>query len=127
MRARLLATARGAAQLAYCPYSKFRVGAAVLAEGEISSGCNIENASYGLSICAERAAVFKAVGTGRRWIDAIAVTCPDAPGDAPPAGRMPCGACLQVIAQFGDGDTLVIVDGVGEMPLSELLRRPFAL
>src|SRR5260370_11613929 len=112
MRARLLAAARGAAQQAYCPYSRFRVGAAVLAEGEVSSGCNVENASYGLSICAERAAVFNAVGGGRRRIDAIAISCPDAPSDAPPSARVPCGACLQVIARFGDRGTLVIVDGV---------------
>ena len=119
--------ARGAAELAYCPYSKFHVGAAVLAEGEVSQGCNIENASYGLSICAERTALFKAVASGRRRIDAIAVSCPDAPDDAPPTGRLPCGACLQVIAEFGDGNTLVIVDGVGEMLLCELLPRPFVL
>jgi cytidine deaminase len=127
MRARLLAAARGAAQLAYSPYSKFRVGAAVLTEGEVVSGCNVENASYGLSICAERTAVFNAVGRGRRRLDAIAVSCPDAPADAPPSASMPCGACLQVIAEFGDGGTLVIVDRVGEMLLAELLPRPFVL
>jgi cytidine deaminase len=127
MRTRLLKAARTASEFAYCPYSKFRVGAAVLAEGEVTSGCNIENASYGLSICAERAAVFTAVGSGRRRIDAIAVSSPDAPGAAPPPARMPCGACLQVIAEFANGNALVIIDGVGEMSLSELLARPFAL
>lgn len=79
---------------AYAPYSGFHVGAAVLSEdGRIFSGCNVENASYGLSICAERTAVFRAAGEGVRVIRAIAVT-----GDA--RVTWPCGACRQVLSEF---------------------------
>lgn len=127
VRAQLVEAAREAARLAYCFYSKFQVGAAVVADGKVYSGCNIENASYGLSICAERVAVFKAISLGHRQIDAIALTCPDASDDAQTVKRMPCGACLQVIAEFGSGNTLVIVDRVGEMRLCDLLSKPFKL
>ena len=122
----LLAVARRAAVAAYCPYSKFHVGAAVLAGGQVFPGCNVENASYGLTICAERTAIFTAVAAGHQRIDAIAVTCPDAPADAPPNARMPCGACRQVMAEFGGDELIVIVDGVGQMRLGEILRLPFA-
>lgn len=124
-RRQLVELARAAAQIAYCPYSRFPVGAAVLAGGQMFTGNNIENASYGLTVCAERAAIFRAVVSGQRAIEAIAVTCPNASGDA--GGRMPCGACRQVMAEFGEPDTLVIVDGVGEFRLSELLPQPFEL
>jgi cytidine deaminase len=127
MRAKLVEAADNAAKLAYCPYSNFRIGAAVVADSEVFSGCNIENASYGLTICAERTAIFKAVSGGHRRITAIALICLDADRDAPPTTRMPCGACCQVLAEFGNRNTLVIVDGVGEMRLSDLLPKPFEL
>jgi cytidine deaminase len=127
LRGELLARARQAASTAYCPYSHFRVGAAVLAGGEIFSGCNIENASYGLTICAERVAIFKAVTAGHNTIEAIAVVCPDAEASGGMAKRMPCGACRQVIAEFASEPMEIIVDGVGEFELPELLPQPFKL
>jgi cytidine deaminase len=123
----LLAIARLAAQAAYSPYSKFRVGAAVIADGKVYTGCNIENASYGLTVCAERAAIFNAVSAGNRTIDMIAVACVDVPPGTPPSARMPCGACRQVMAEFGDRDMLVLIDGVGQLQLSDLLPEPFEL
>lgn len=95
-RRRLVAAARQAAEAAYAPYSKFRVGAAVLtAAGRIFTGCNVENVSYGLACCAERTAVFKAVAGGARKITAVAVYTPT------PKPTLPCGACRQVIHEFG--------------------------
>jgi cytidine deaminase len=95
-RRRLIAAARLAAKAAYAPYSKFRVGAAVLTRsGRIHTGCNVENASYGLSNCAERTAIFKAVADGRREIVAVAVYTPTR------QPTPPCGACRQVINEFG--------------------------
>src|SRR5438067_1511835 len=111
-RGKLLEAARGVATAAYCPFSKFRVGAAVLANGEIFRGVNIENQSFGLTICAERVAIFNAVAAGHQAIAAMVVTCPDASESTAPATRMPCGACRQVIAEFASPDTLIIVDGV---------------
>jgi cytidine deaminase len=123
----LLQAARDAASRAYAPYSKFRVGAAVLAGGKIWQGCNVENASYGLSVCAERNAIFNAVCSGAREIEAIAVTCPDADANAPQTSRMPCGACRQVIAEFASQSLTLIIDEVGEITLAELLPKPFIL
>ena len=94
----LVAAARAASLSAYAPYSRFRVGAAVLAEdGSIHAAANVENASYGLSSCAERNAVFAAISAGARRIVAVAI---HAPTDRPVA---PCGACRQVISEFGAG------------------------
>lgn len=94
--AALIAAARDARASAYAPYSHFSVGAALLcSDGTIVIGCNVENASYGLSMCAERTAVFSAVAGGRRSFEAIAVAGP--PGKATP----PCGACRQVLVEFG--------------------------
>jgi cytidine deaminase len=93
---RLCEAAQAAAAHAYCPFSKFAVGAAALAEdGEIFAGCNIENASYGLTLCAERVAVAAAVAAGRRKIKAMAIYTPT------PQPHPPCGACRQFIAEFG--------------------------
>ena len=93
---RLEAAARRAAKSAYSPYSKFNVGAAVLAgSGRTYLGGNVENASYGLSICAERTAIFTAVAAGERALEALAVYTPT------PAPTMPCGACRQVLHEFG--------------------------
>lgn len=120
----LVARARAAQQQAYVPYSHYPVGAAVLAgSGTIYSGCNVENASFGLTVCAERVAVWAAVAAGEREITAVAVVTPN--------GAAPCGACRQVLAEFlpaqGERDMLVIVDrGDAQLALrlSELL--PFA-
>lgn len=93
---RLEAAARSAAARSYAPYSKFRVGTAVLAgSGKIYPGCNVENASYGLCNCAERTAVFSAAAAGERKIKAVVVYTPT------PTPTMPCGACRQVINEFG--------------------------
>jgi cytidine deaminase len=124
-RADLIAAAREAAGQAYCPYSRFCVGAAVLTDrGEIFAGCNVENASYGLTICAERNAIFQAVARSKAplTIRAVAVFTPTAEPTAP------CGACRQVINEFGpDAHVLSICDGEGviESRLSELLPRAF--
>jgi cytidine deaminase len=92
----LLAAARRVHQNAYAPYSRFRVGAAVLADdGKIYSGCNVENASYGLTICAERAAIFSAISAGAKRISALTIFTDT---NEPTA---PCGACRQVIQEFG--------------------------
>jgi cytidine deaminase len=105
----LAAAARRAAGHAYCPYSRFPVGAAVLTDrGEIFSGCNVENASYGLTICAERNAVFQAVaqGQGPLVIRAVVVYTPT------PEPTAPCGACRQVINEFGpDAEVLSRCNG----------------
>ena len=115
--------AREASAFAYCPYSNFRVGAAVLtSDGEIIGGCNVENASYGLSICAERNAIFQAVATGHREIRALVLYTPT----AKPA--TPCGACRQVLAEFGcDVTVICICDGAESIVtnLKELLAMPF--
>jgi cytidine deaminase len=127
VRERLLLAARKAALSAYCPHSRFHVGAAVWADGRVFTGCNIENASYGLTICAERVAIFTAVAAGCLHLEALAVTCPDAPFNSPRESRMPCGACRQVMAEFGGRDLVVLVDGIGELRLADLLPHPFLL
>jgi cytidine deaminase len=123
----LLDAAREVARTAYCPYSNFRVGAAVSAGGKIFTGCNIENASYGLTVCAERIAIFTAISAGHRKIDAMALSCLDAMPSSGPASRMPCGACRQVIAEFAEAQTPIAVDQLGTITLSELLPHPFEL
>jgi len=119
----LESAARAAATKAYAPYSKFRVGAAVLGEsGKIHSGCNVENASYGLASCAERNAIFAAIGAGERAIRAVVIYTPT------PSATAPCGACRQVIREFGpDAIIISVCDGVGrlESTLADLLPRSF--
>ncbi len=101
---KLVSKALEARDRAYVPYSKFKVGAAILTEdGSIYTGCNIENASYGATNCAERTAIFKAVSEGRTEIKAIAVV-----GDKE-SYTTPCGICRQVIAEFADSDAIVIL------------------
>lgn len=123
----LLQFAREASGRAYCPYSRFHVGAAIRAGGQVFTGANVENASYGLTICAERVAAFRAVTAGLHRFEAIAVACVDASEDAPEHLRMPCGACRQVLAEFAGPETPVIVDGVGVLTLDDLLPRAFRL
>jgi cytidine deaminase len=99
---KLVGAAVLASSNAYCPYSKFRVGAAVLSEhGHIYTGANIENASYGLTICAERAAIFRAVADGCRQILAVVIYTPTSVPAAP------CGACRQVMREFASTPLLI--------------------
>jgi cytidine deaminase len=119
--------ARRASRSAYCPYSNFHVGAAVRAGGRIFTGANVENASFGLTTCAERTAAFAAVLAGETAIEAVAVACVDAPDGADPALLMPCGACRQVLAEFAGPDTPVAVDRAGVFTLGELLPQAFRL
>jgi cytidine deaminase len=101
----LIQQARAAAQQAYCPYSHYPVGAAVLtADGAVYTGCNVENASYGLTVCAERIAVFKAISHGHRDVVALAVV-----GGTPRQPATPCGACLQVLAEFADAHLPIFI------------------
>lgn len=118
----LIQAAVEARRRAYAPYSKYAVGAAVLsAIGQIYSAANVENAAYPLTICAERAAIFKAISEGEREFTAIAVVSSN--------GGTPCGACRQVMAEFGL-DTLVLIataDGVvqQELTVGDLLPGAF--
>lgn len=123
----LLEAARSASRSAYCPYSRFRVGAAIRAGGRIFVGGNVENASYGLTVCAERTAAFAAVLAGASRFEAIAVACVDAPEGSGPDLLMPCGACRQVLFEFAEAATPVIVDRVGRMTLGDLLPLAFRL
>jgi len=124
--ARLPSLARAAASArrkAYAPYSRFLVGAAVRAGGRVFSGCNVENASYGLTVCAERAAVASAVTAGARRLEALAV----ASGTSPPTP--PCGMCLQTLAEFAGPDLPVVLVGARgsrqETTLGALLPHAF--
>lgn len=118
----LMKIARKARQNAYAPYSHFAVGAALLAKsGRVYTGCNIENASYGLTCCAERNAIFAAVGAGERRFKMLAVAADS------PEPVAPCGACRQVIAEFGI--PLVVMGNLKEetktMTAEELLPYGF--
>lgn len=118
----LMKIARKARQNAYAPYSRFAVGAALLTEsGRVYTGCNIENASYGLTCCAERNAIFAAVGAGERRFKMLAVAADS------PEPVAPCGACRQVIAEFGI--PLVVMGNLKEatktMTAEELLPYGF--
>ena len=118
-----MTAAVAAHEAAYCPYSRFRVGAAILTStGEIFAGCNVENASYGLTICAERSAVFGMVARGRRDIVAVAVYTPTQIPSAP------CGACRQVLNEFGpDADVFLFCDASDDVrtTLAQLLPHAF--
>lgn len=123
---KLLKAAAAVSRNAHAPYSKFEVGAALLTDnGEIVTGCNVENASYGLTICAERNAVFHAVATKRRAFRAVAIV---ASGEQMP---FPCGACRQVLAEFCGPETPVVIApraklaAFDQTTLGELLPKTF--
>jgi cytidine deaminase len=123
-QAQLVKAARAVRRRAHAPYSKFRVGAAVLDErGRVHVGCNVENASYGLTVCAERNAVAAAVAAGAKRIRAVAV-CTD-------TGGTPCGACRQVLAERGDAATAILLTrptgAARATTLGALLPQAFAL
>lgn len=124
-REELLKRAREAQKNAYAPYSNFQVGAALLsAGGKVYTGSNVENSSYGLSICAERVAVFKAVNAGERDFTLLAIVS---------SGQgyvFPCGACLQVLAEFSPEMKLIITDEKDhykEYALQDMLPQIFSL
>jgi cytidine deaminase len=121
-RNELIEAAGQVRQWAYAPYSHYAVGAAVLtASDRIYDGCNVENAAYPNGICAERVAVFKAVSEGERKFIAIAVVTDN--------GGTPCGACRQVMSEFGLDTLVLLADNQGrlisEQPLSDLLPGAF--
>src|SRR5439155_11060736 len=119
----LLDAARAVRRHAHAPFSKFQVGAALeTADGRIITGCNVENATYGLTVCAERVAVFKAISEGHRKFVRVAVVA-DTQAPTPP-----CGACRQILWELG-GDLEVILGNLseesGRFRMSELLPLPF--
>lgn len=123
LKNKLIEAAESAWKKAYAPYSNFRVGAAVLTKsGDIFTGCNVENISYGLTSCAERNAIFSAIAQkGKIDIEAVAVTCENE------LGAPPCGACRQVIAEFGP-EAKILYKKQGkffELNLNDLLPSSF--
>jgi cytidine deaminase len=122
LRSELIQQALQARQYAYAPYSNYLVGAALLtSSGKVFTGCNVESAAYPTSMCAERVAVFKAVSSGERQFAAIAVVTSN--------GGTPCGACRQVLAEFGLETVVLVADTRGKLKqeaiLSELLPGAF--
>jgi cytidine deaminase len=120
----LITAARSATRNAHAPYSNFHVGAAILLDsGEVFTGCNVENASYGLTNCAERTAIFSAVAAkGKIKLNAVAAFVSSG------TACSPCGACRQVIAEFSQPDTLILyqgADGVVETTIADLLPDSF--
>ena len=126
-REALLALARETAQRAHCPYSHFRVGAAIVADDRVFTGVNIEIASYGLTLCAERSALATAISAGVHSITQIAVACIDAPQDMPLNQRTPCGACRQWLADLAP-DAVINIDGsTRDFTIADLLPFAFTL
>ena len=126
----LILEAKKAREHAYTPYSNFKVGAALLTkDGKIHHGCNIENAAYGPTNCAERTAIFKAVSEGEREFTAIAIAGGRA-GEKIDSYAYPCGVCRQVMAEFCDGDFEIIVvkspEEYSVFTLSEMLPMGFS-
>ena len=123
----LLAAAREAAKQAHCPYSNFHVGAAVrCSDGTVVTGCNVENASYGLTVCAERVSLFNCVAQGLQPLE-LAVSCVDAQNNTSLSSRMPCGACRQVMQELLPNNAIVHIDGVGQRRINQLLPEGFGL
>ena len=113
----LMDKAKEASKMSYSPFSRFAVGASVLAKsGKIYTGCNVENSSFGMTICAERCAIFKAVSEGEREILAIAIYSPNTDN------CYPCGACRQVMAEFesDDAEFEVITENMGNLDVKKL-------
>ena len=123
----LLALARKVALQAHCPYSHFRVGAALVAGNQIFTGVNIEISSYGLTLCAERAALAAAMTAGAGPITQVAVACIDTPAEAPLAERTPCGACRQWLADLAPQATIYIDGAAQEFTIADLLPHAFGL
>ena len=122
----LMDKAKEASKMSYSPFSRFAVGAALIAKsGKIYSGCNVENSSFGMTNCAERTAIFKAVSEGEREILAIAIYSPNSDN------CYPCGACRQVMYEFqGDDEIIVITEDCGRLDarkLSEFLPFGFRI
>lgn len=119
----LLVAARDARDHAFAPFSRFKVGAAIRSrDGRVWTGCNIENASFGLTLCAERVAIFKAISEGARDFDQVAIVT------AASTLTPPCGACRQVLWEFAPGAEVILANVRGKrqrMKLSTLLPRPF--
>ncbi len=126
-REELLNLARDVAQRAHCPYSHFRVGAAVVAGGKTYVGVNIEISSYGLTLCAERSALATAVSDGAGPITQIAVACIDAPQGAPLSDRTPCGACRQWMADLAPYAVIYIDGDIRDFTITDLLPYAFSL
>src|SRR5947209_2745348 len=126
-REELLALAREVAQRAHCPYSHFRVGAALVADEKTYVGVNVEISSYGLALCAERSALAAAISAGAGPITQVAVACIDAPSDAPFNERTPCGACRQWLADLAP-DAVIYIDGTSQdFSVADLLPHAFGL
>lgn len=123
----VLHSAKLVAGNAYAPYSKFKVGAAVLFDETPTYfyGTNVENASYGLTLCAERNAIFTGVAAGLRKLRCVVVAV--AKNTPLSTAFVPCGACLQVIAEFGNPETDIVIEGLGAFKLKDLLPHAFKL
>ena len=127
-RTQLVAAARKVARHSHSPYSKFRVGAAVLTPLGIFSGTNVENASYSLTLCAERAALAAAVAAGATTIQAVAITCIDARPERSGSGElMPCGACRQWFVELAPEATIIVDGDERTYTAGELLPSAFVL
>lgn len=125
INANLIEDAKEVMKNAYCPYSGFKVGAAILgSNGRIYTGCNVENSSFGATICAERGAMMKAVADGCTGIKAVAIVSSSG------KKTYPCGLCRQFLGEFADENTVVILsdkEGVHEIPFFELMPEYFSL
>ncbi len=126
-REELLALAREVAQRAYCPYSHFHVGSAIVAGGKIYTGVNVEISSYGLTLCAERAALAATIADGAGPITQVAVACIDTPENAPLNERTPCGACRQWLADLAPNAVIYIDGSPEDFSIRDLMPYAFGL